>query len=507
MSQSADPAEKTLPTAGRWATLLLATVIVLGCGWRLYGIAEFPSGFHQTRQYDGALLARIFWLEMVADQLGPAEKLWLSRQTKVIYEPPLTELLVAVGYVVTGGERPYLAYLLATACWLGGAPLLYQVASRLAGRRESGLVAVAYYLLAPLGIILSRSFQPEAAMVFGFVVALWWLVVRLPPRAGWGQTAVAGLVCGLTVAVKPGFAFFPLAATYATLRLQQLGLRRALREPQWLLFGGLLVLPSLGYAYFFLAGHPGQKFLPQLLLQANFYQGLGNQIAAAVGWYWLAAAVIGAVLLVSQRGSYVGLVLLSSYLLFCATFTYHTMTHSYYHAIAIVIVAVGIAPLDLPLREACRGLARWQTSVCGLVAIVAMWHFSAAALPITRRHPQFAEQVRFYQQLGEVCGRGSVVLCLDRNYGSALQYHAWLVTAAWPTSADLAYGQLRGQVAEPVEERLGRMVKQWSPDFFVVTDLAELKRQSELAELLERRYRRHAGGPSALVFDLRAGAP
>jgi hypothetical protein len=431
----------------------------------------------------------------------------LSRQSKVIYEPPLTELLVALGYVMGGGERPWLGYLLATAFWLRGGRFVYDIAYQLTGDTYGGVLALAYYLLIPLGIILSRSFQPEAAMVFGLCVGLWWLVVRLQDGANWRQTALAGLVCGLAMLLKPGFAFFPLLATYFVMRWQKLGPRRAVWEPHWLLFVGLLVLPSVIYAYFFLGSHAGEKFLPQLWFQANYYRGLWMQTNAAVGWYALAAAIVGACLLVKQHGSYVGLALLLAYGLFCAMFTYHSITHSYYHAIAIVIVAVCMAPLATPVREACRGLARWQTALCLLVAIVSMVHFSAGAAPLIQRHPEFAQQIRFYKQLGDLCGRGSVVLCLDQHYGTTLRYHSWLVTAAWPTTADLAYQKLRGTPIEPAGQRLDKMIEQQSPEYFIVTNLAELSRQPELAALLNRRYRKRAEGPSAVVFDLRQTPP
>jgi hypothetical protein len=76
MSQ-ANPRAETSSTAPQriYFTILLGAIIVLGCGWRLRGITEWPSGFHQTRQYDGAILARIFWLEMTADQLDESQRL------------------------------------------------------------------------------------------------------------------------------------------------------------------------------------------------------------------------------------------------------------------------------------------------------------------------------------------------------------------------------------------------------------------------------------------------
>ena len=133
-----------------------------------------------------------------------------------------------------------------------------------------------------------------------------------------------------------------------------------------------------------------------------------------------------------------------------------------------------------------------------------MWQLTVPASPLIRREPGLDQRIRLYVQLGEqVCGPGSRVLHLGEEYGAMLNFHGWLATATWPNRVDKGYERQRLGQVEPDVERLQRMMDEFGPSHFVVTDLYEFQQQQELADLLERNFKKAAEGPTAVVYDLR----
>jgi hypothetical protein len=381
------------------------------------------------------------------------------------------------------------------------------------------LVSLAYYLLAPFGIVVSRSFQPEAVMVFAFLASLWALP-RFDRESGWRATTRAGVIAGLAVLVKPGIVLLPLLGAYAACAVRRLGLRGTLRSRQTYAFGVLTVLPSVVYALALLRHHVGAKIILGLWADPQFYAGWGANIQTVVGWVPLAAAVIGAWGFRRTGVPLLGLGLGLGYVASALVFTWHTMTHDYYQVPLLVLVALCLGPLgDVAVGQASR-LSAWLLAggtpaprtqdrfAWGTVAAVVVLLAVGVLLPwpaagTLRRAYADARQIRLYEGIGRHVGRGNHVLCISEDYGFPLMYHGWIVTHFWPASWDEVHERIQtGEVVGDVQ-RLEEMLRQSTPAFFVVTDLDELTRQPALAALLAQRYPVGRNLPDVLIYDLR----
>ncbi len=507
LKENASRSDSLPPPQRAVVGILLLIVVGLGVGWRLTDITQWPTATHETRQYFGASLARKYWLRMRADELSPVEQNWLDRFTMKAVEPPVINYLAAVWYLVIGEEQPWIAGLISGLFWLAGGWFVFDAARRITSDLYGGVVALAFYLLAPFGIGLSRSFQPEAVMVFGFAVAIWWLIRRGYPKT-LAAAVIDGLVCGLTMLLKPGITLLPVAATFAAIAGREIGPRRMLNSSRVYVFYFVMALPSLLYAKIFLAGHFSEKFQTTRLLDAAFYRGCWQQLDGVIGWYFCAAAIVGAVFMVRDNKSYVGAGLLTSYVAYCLLFTYHAETHSYYHLPAIVVVAICLGPLARPAREAylAREFPTPVTALCVGVLAASMLYFSMPAALFIAPSDKVQGHVELSKLLRKICGDDASLIYLDRynTYGRPLGFHSWLPISSWPTQADLdlerqTHGRSQGAAA-----RLKGMLKRAArPTHFVVTNFYEFRQQNDLRELLNARFEKIAEGPAGIVYDLR----
>jgi len=112
--------------------LALLLIFALGLGLRLYDLTDQPLDFHPTRQLRAAIISRGMYYEMQPNA-DPVlrEKAISIASTMEAYEPPLLERLVAVTYLITGGEHLWVARLYSIFFWLIGGGALYALARRL----------------------------------------------------------------------------------------------------------------------------------------------------------------------------------------------------------------------------------------------------------------------------------------------------------------------------------------------------------------------------------------
>jgi len=73
------------------------------------------------------------------------------------------QTLTALTYLPDGVERPWTAVIFTSVAWLAASAFIFSAVRRLTGW-PGALLAFAYILLAPFGVAVSQSFQPE----------LWW---------------------------------------------------------------------------------------------------------------------------------------------------------------------------------------------------------------------------------------------------------------------------------------------------------------------------------------------
>ena len=115
-------------------SLLALFLLFLGLGLRLYDLTDQPIDFHPTRQLRGAIVARGMYYEMLPDAdpelRQKAINFWASTGE---YEPPFLERMVALTYLIVGGEYPWIARIYNALLWIIGGAALFALARRASG--------------------------------------------------------------------------------------------------------------------------------------------------------------------------------------------------------------------------------------------------------------------------------------------------------------------------------------------------------------------------------------
>jgi hypothetical protein len=458
-------------------------------------------------QYENALTARKIWLGLRPQPLAPEEKTWLDAGQGRWKAPPVVEALTALTYLPDGVERPWTSTLINLLLWVGAGWFLFDLGKRLGGGPAGALTGLAFYLLVPFGILVSRSFQHEAVMVAGFLGALWYLVHFDAVRDS-RRSILAGFLSGLAVLLKPGVTLFPLAAAHVGQSLRAHGLRRTLQAPALYLSLLLIGLPSVAYFLVFLRGETHQ-LLPHLLLTPGYYRGVALNIGRVVGWLPMAAALAGAVLLLCIRSSPLGVSLLLGFGAYLALFSYAAMTHDYYLTLLIPIVALCLCPVA---QLFFAGLSwkrprAWLTAAILAGAVLYSFDFFQRVREGTQRAGE-GFWLRVSQETRSRIGPGCRVLVLSPvEYGNALRWHAWLIAQVYPSRADKRYEELQGLPDVSDAERLRRLIEEFRPSYFVIASLKEFEEQPELAAALDARSTRIHESNVLIIYDLRPRAP
>ena len=119
---------------GNRISLLITLVIVFiaALGIRMYDLTDLPLDFHPARQLFSAFKARGMYYSMLPESADvPAWQRELAIQQgneSAIIEPPVMERVVALTYLLAGGEYLWIARIYAAVFWLLGGVFLYFLA-------------------------------------------------------------------------------------------------------------------------------------------------------------------------------------------------------------------------------------------------------------------------------------------------------------------------------------------------------------------------------------------
>lgn len=490
----------------RLRVLLLLGLVLVGLAARLPHLATPPLDFHPTRQYRSALLARGHYLatrsrepewrrQVARENLGRLQRL----------ELPIMEHAAVLMYRATGGERLWLPRLLSVVFWLVAGLFLYQAAARLFST-ASAAVALAFHLLAPYGLMASRSFQPEPLLVCCLAAAIAALVAWTE-RPTIGRLVWLAAVSGVGTLVKPVFVFFVVPAG-VLVWMTRTSARGTLRD--WRIFAWLLsmLVPAVAfYLWPMLQGDGGlssqarMSVLPGLVATQAYWRGWLQMIDRVVGVPFAVAALAG--LLLQRERTSRALVggLWLGYAVFGLVFTYHIHTHDYYSLPLVPIVGLGLASLsEAALRStssARRRLAS-EAAIAGVLGLAAIWGLSQA--PRSGAEQALDAEREKLERFGELVEHSVRTITLDSSYGFPMFYHGELSGSNWPLSIDRRLDELQGRAEPDAAARLSRL---GGADYFVVNNLAELGAQPDLQDVLARGFPTVARGADYLVYDLR----
>ncbi|HEX4472778.1 MAG TPA: glycosyltransferase family 39 protein [Nocardioides sp.] len=444
------------PVPGRrWSTAVaLGLAMCLGLALRLHGLSAVPWDFHPTRQLYDALMARHFWTSL-GGVPAPGTAAAVAATRPGIIEPPLVQGAAALLWRLQGHPDLMAIRLALAVIWVLAAVPMAAAASRLSSRL-GGLAATVVWLFAPIGVLASRSFQPDSLMMSLLPVTLYLLLVRADRDTSRTHLAAVS-AAAVTIFVKStaGFVVVPLMVV----------LRSGREAPWWrdwrlAVDVGVAVLPAalwlvLGGPLGITANDSSDRFHPRLLTTAGFWRDWLTQASAAVGITGLVVIGVGLVLargrlravLAAALGGYAatGLVL-----------SYHYATHSYYHLPLLLALALGFASVATWVGERVRERRLVPVLTAGLLVVA--WCVESVFLPSgsVLRHsaPTWDARIAAAQEAGARLGHSTDVVFVSDDYGGSAEWWGGLAGVAWPNTGDLYTERLRGAPVLTVPERL-----------------------------------------------------
>ncbi len=497
--------ESPVGTAKRtpiWIMICVIAIFVLGTGLRLLDLTDPPLDYFPQRQLRGAIIARAIYYQLLpsADPAKRDQAVNLAN-TMDPREPSVFEGLVAVTYLVTGGEHLWVARVYSILFWLLGGIALYALARRM----TSPLAAIAsllYYFFLPWSVIFSRIFQPDLIMV---MLTLWvaYTLYRWGENPSWKWAISTGLLAGLAAYVKLP-AIFPIVLMLVGIVLTTLGFKKAVKHPQvWAMAGLLVVFPAIYYLFII----PGQSSgwlsfslgLLKNLISPSFYI---RWIIFAGGMVDLGVAFISfvGVWLLPKKARIIPLALWVGYILYGLAFSYHITTHEYYSIPLIPAVALSLAPIASLIfdRLSDRGhLARW--AVAGiLVFSIAYSGWMARSIMLGKN---YRNEAVAWQKMGQELPKDGHLTGITHEQGYRIAYYGWQHVTPWPYTAEDESPLL--QMPDPIGEfttRFENAIK--GQDYFVVTLFGDFDSQPILKSYLYDHYQVYSEGDGYLIFNL-----
>ncbi|UCF28982.1 MAG: glycosyltransferase family 39 protein [Chloroflexota bacterium] len=469
-------------------------------------LTDPPLDFHPTRQLRSAIIARTLYYRGLPETDDWQRQVALSQYTgEGIIEPLVMETIVATTYRVIGSDPVWVARVYSSLFWVIGGLGIYFLTSAMTSP-DGGVLATAYYLFIPFGIIASRSFQPDPLMVMLIVLALW-AVYYWYRKPTWKTAILAGILAGLALFVK-AVALFPILFGIAAFLLVSKGIKNTIKDPQIWLIAGLSVLPMVAYTDYgvYILGSMESQFLgrffPEMWRDLGFYFSWEDMATGIVGYGPVFLALLGTLLFSSWGLRAFGIGLWVGYFLFGLTFPYHFTTHSYYHLPLIPIIAISLAPVGALLLRPLADLRPKILVGIGVVGILfAAIVIKAWDVRLDLAREDFRHEPAHWANIGEVIDHNPSVVGLVHDYGNRLTYYGWVTPKIWPP---LGQQNLRNMQGKPAIE-----VKEWfderagNKDFFLVTMKRQFEKQPELKKLLEENFPVYAEGDGYLIYDLR----
>ncbi len=486
---------------------ILALVLIFGAALaiRLYDLTDLPLDFHPTRQLVSIIKARGLYYKTQPEGV-PQWQLEMGirfGRLKADVEPVIFEHLVAFTYRFTG-EQLWVPRVYSSLFWLVGGIFLFLLAREFVSF-EGALVSVAYYLIFPYAVIASRSFQPDPLMVM-FILAFWWMLACWARSPSWPYAILAALLGGLSIFIKFPAAFFVIGGALG-LVFSRFTLRDLLRNVQvWVLalLGAVPASIYLAYGLFVrgdLASQFKGRFVPALLLNPYNYLQWEVKASMAAGGIFIMLGLLGLFLTQDRRLRTFLYGLWGVYILYGLFFDYHIATHDYYHLPFLPIVGLSLAPLGewffAHLTESSLG--RWARAAVSLVLIYGLF----SVVWDTRNQLKavdYRPEAAMWAEIGAKFDRDERVIALTQDYGSRLQYWGWRDFSTWPYLGDEGYNNIRNGVFT-FDDLFNRYASKMN--YFLVTDLDEFNRQTQLKERLFGSYPIYSQGDGYLIFDLK----
>ena len=490
----------------KWiAALAVIGIFILGLGLRLYDLTDPPLD-SAYRQLHAAIIARGMYYQMLpgADPAlrQAAIELWHYED---VFEPPIFERIVAITYLAAGGEHLWIPRLFAILFWMVGGVALFLLSRKLTSL-EGSIVALAFYMVLPFGVLLSRRFQPDPFMVMWIMLAALalynWHEKRDLKSAVW-----VGLVCAVAVVIKV-FAVFIIAPMAIAMVLISGKLKQSLRNIHiWVMAGIMIAIPAViyfvlrpdtqGYLSFWSTSFIG------MLIQPSFYVRWLELLNTLFGGLVVIIALAG-VLVAKPKARALLVCMWMGYLLFGLFEPWQISTHDYYSLVLVPILALSLAPIAAAFFERLSQQAGiWKFLFVGVALLslaIPSWNVRLDLVKSDSRINWMA-----WTNLGKSIPKDGNMIALTDDYGTFVEYFGWRTVKLWPTTQDLSLVAARGGNTEPNFE-LNFTQQTQDMKYFLVTAVYDLNNQPALKDYLYSHYT-FTEGDGYILFDLHSLPP
>ncbi len=520
---------------------LLIIILALGGLLRLLDLTDPPLDFHPTRQLRNAIIARGIYYDIL-----PAER--TDESTRALadsiaraparYEPPVTETLAAVTYLITGGENLAIPRIYSTLFWLLAGLCLYDLARRITDSTVAALLSLTYYLVLPFAVQASRSFQPDPLMTASAFIGIYFLY-RWSEEFGIRELALAISDSKLSDSIKTSWRYALLASIFisfavfvkifigfiaggAAIGLVLFTLKgKFWRSSQVWTMLAIMVIPAF---LFYFVGNTGSSSeyitnwsvdMFKLITSTDFYSKWLAFLGSLFGLTILFLSLAGT-FLAAPRGHALLIGLWAGYLLYGLSVPFQMYTHSYYHIQLTPIIALGLGPIaEAIIAKASAGrvgggvsirnerystaavsrLAWWQTALIALtVAVIGFESWVSRSVLIAE---DFRAEPAYWQTISDAIPADAKVIALTQDYGYRLMYFGWRKISLWPLASGLA--EIRGNSIS-AEKSFAELAA--DKDYFLVTAFNQLNQQPDLEKILSQ-YPIAAQGDGFVLYDLR----
>jgi len=488
-----------------WLIVILIAILVSGFTVRLFDLTDPPLGYAATRQLRAALIARGIYYKHTQTEPEWKREIAITQGQLPIIEPPIIESLAAATYWIIGSEHIWIARIYSSLFWvLGGMALFFLVREMVS--TDGAFIALTYYLFNPFGIVVSRNFQPESLMT-ALIILAWWTFYRWHCARTWKWAILAGLSAGLVIFVKFTSVFFLLGGM-AVVVLMNKKFKEFIQDAQMWVVVLLSVLPAILYSAYgvLISGTLGQqfqgRFFPELWSELKFYTQWKNSLAGTSGREFVLVAGLIGLFFIRDRvklGFLLGIWI--GYIIYGFVFSYHFMTHSYYHLPVIPLLAISIGALVEYVLQWMRKFEKLKLNNLARVGLLIIVLLGLSGGYYKLHKEDYRQEPDWYYNVASFIDREAKLVALTQDYGHRIRYYGWITLSNWAGTADIEHDALQGEEIIPFSERFAEYAGNF--DYFLVTRMNEFERQKELYDELYNNYTIYKEGGGYIIFDLK----
>ena len=224
--------------ADRPLPALLIGIVCCATACRLFGINQPFMDTNSWREADTAMIAENFY--RAGYDIAHPRVNWSANTTGIVgTEFPALPFIAAVAYQLWG-VQDWIGRLIPVVIFIWSIPSFFLLADRIIGSRAA-LWAVTFYAFTPLGIVVSRSFMPDAVALAFSVIGLYQFL-RSTESGRFRDLAFSAIVLSGAILVKAPYAVVLAPVAYIAFRTYGV---QYVKSWQFWFLGSVVLLPSI----------------------------------------------------------------------------------------------------------------------------------------------------------------------------------------------------------------------------------------------------------------------